>query len=111
MGANERRMAIWCTLCHRRQDTVAHLAAEYNVCPRTIYYDVEFLSLIYPIETIRGRYHGGVKIPDWYTPDPNAYSPAQMELLLRLKKTLTGRDQVIMTSIINKHSAGRLIEA
>ena len=94
-------MAIWHSLCYRRQDTVAHLAAEYNVCPRTIYYDVEFLSLIYPIESIRGRYRGGIKLPDWYTPDPNALSPAQMALLIRLQKDLKGNDLIIMDSIIN----------
>lgn len=101
MRSHERRMAIWHSLCYRRQDTVAHLAAEYNVCPRTIYYDVEFLSLIYPIESIRGRYRGGIKIPDWYTPDPNALSPAQMALLIRLQKDLKGNDLIIMDSIIN----------
>ncbi len=104
MGANERRMAIWETLCYRRQDTVVHLAAEFNVSRRTIYYDVEFLSIIYPIESIRGRYYGGVKISDWYIPNPNIYTPAQMELLLRLAKSLKGKDAVIMSSIIKKHA-------
>lgn len=86
MGAGERRMAIWQTLCLRRYDTVANLASEFNVSKRTLYYDVQFLSLIYPIESIRGRYYGGIKIPDWYTPNSNSFTPAQMELLLRLQK-------------------------
>ena len=103
MGANERRMAIWQALCNRRQDTVAHLAAEFHVCQRTIYYDVEFLSIIYPIESIRGRYCGGIKISDWYTPNPNAYTPAQMKLLLRLQKTLSGNDAIVMASVIRKY--------
>ena len=34
MGASERRMAIWKTLCCRRQDTVVHLASEFNVRQR-----------------------------------------------------------------------------
>ena len=106
MGTNERRMAIWNSLCNRRQDTIAHLAAEHHVCPRTIYYDIAFLSLVYPIESVRGRYYGGIKIPDWYTPNPNTYTPAQMSLLTRLHKTLEGDDAVIMSSIINKYSAG-----
>lgn len=105
MRAHERRMAIWHSLCTRRQDTVARLATEYNVCPRTIYYDVEILSLIYPIVTVRGRYYGGIKIADWYIPNPNVYSPAQMELLLRLQKSLTGKDRIIMTSIISQFSS------
>ena len=105
MRAHERRMAIWHSLCCRRQDTIARLAAEYDVCPRTIYYDVEILSLIYPIETVRGRYHGGIKLPDWYTPNPNIYSPAQLELLIRLQETLEGNDLIVMTSIISQFSA------
>ncbi len=68
MGAHERRMAIWNTLCHRRQDTIAHLADEFQVSLRTIYYDVQHLSLIYPLENVHGRYRGGIKIADWYTP-------------------------------------------
>lgn len=104
MGASERRMAIWKTLCCRRHDTVVHLASEFNVSRRTIYYDVAFLSIIYPIESIRGRYYGGIKISDWYTPNPNAYTPAQMELLLRLQKSLKGNDAIIMSSIIKRYS-------
>lgn len=105
MRPHERRMAIWHSLCSRRQDTIARLAAEYNVCPRTICYDVEILSLIYPIETVHGRYHGGIKLPDWYTPNPNVYSPAQLELLIRLQETLEGNDLIVMTSIISQFSA------
>lgn len=103
MGASERRMAIWKTLCCRRQDTAIHLAAEFNVSRRTIYHDVAFLSIIYPIESIRGRYYGGIKIADWYTPNPDAFTPAQMELLLRLQKGLKGDDAIIMSSIIQKY--------
>ena len=105
MRPHDRRIAIWRSLCLRRQDTIAHLAAEHGVCLRTIYYDVEILSLIYPIESVRGRYHGGIKLPDWYTPNPNVCSPAQLELLLRLQKDLKGNDLVVMTSIINQFSA------
>ena len=56
MGTHERRMAIWNTLCQRKQDTAGHLAAEFHVSLRTFYYDLEYLSLIYPLEVIRGRY-------------------------------------------------------
>lgn len=104
MGAHERRMAIWNTLCHRRQDTIAHLADEFQVSLRTIYYDVQHLSLIYPLENVHGRYRGGIKIADWYTPASNAYSPAQTELLVRLYRRLDGNDAAIMASIISKFS-------
>lgn len=102
MEPHERRLAIWRFLCCHRSDTVAHLAAKYGVSARTIYYDVQILSLSYPIETVRGRYHAGIRIPDWYKPNPKAYTPAQHELLLKLKADLTGNDLVIMASIIEQ---------
>ncbi len=102
MEAHERRMAIWRSLCCHRFDTVAHLATKYKVSVRTIYYDVQILSLSYPIETVRGRYHGGIKIPDWYKPNPNVYTPAQLELLMKLKVNLTGNDLAVMNSIIEQ---------
>ena len=41
MGTHKRRMAIWNTLCQRKQDTAGHLAAEFHVSLRTIYYDLD----------------------------------------------------------------------
>lgn len=102
MEAHERRMAIWRSLCEHRFDTVANLAGKYSVSVRTIYYDVQLLSLSYPIETVRGRYQGGIRIPDWYKPNPNTYSPAQLKLLMKLKANLTGDELVVMTSIIEQ---------
>ena len=102
MGAHDRRLAIWNALCYRRQETVAHLAEEHHVSRRTIYYDIEILSLIYPIESIHGRSCGGIQIADWYTPRPNVLSPAQVGLLKNLHKSLTGSDAIILLSIINQ---------
>lgn len=102
MDAHERRLSIWRSLCCHHFETVAHLAAKYKVSVRTIYYDVQFLSLSYPIETVRGRYYGGIKLPDWYKPNLHILTPAQLELLLKLKANLTGNDLAIMTSIIEQ---------
>lgn len=102
MEAHERRIAIWRSLCCHRLVTIAHLAAEFGGSVRAITNDVQILSISYPIETIRGRYHGGVKIPDWYTPNPNVYTPAQFELLTKLKTNLTGSDLAVMTSIMEQ---------
>ena len=46
MRASERRQAIWETLCHRRQETAPKLAAEFGVSERTIWYDIEQLTLL-----------------------------------------------------------------
>lgn len=88
-------------LCQRKQDTAGHLAAEFHVSLRTIYYDLEYLSLIYPLEVIRGRYHGGIKIADYFTPDKTKLTPVQRDLLLRLFTNLYGNDKLIMLSILD----------
>ena len=60
MTPSERREAILKVLCQRRQDKIDNLAFEFGVSVRTIKNDIEELSLAYPIETVRGRYGGGV---------------------------------------------------
>ena len=49
MKPAERRQAIWEALCKRRHDTAAHLASEFDVSQRTIWYDIEELTLTHPI--------------------------------------------------------------
>lgn len=66
MTPSERREAILKVLCQRRQDKIDNLAFEFGVSVRTIKNDIEELSLAYPIETVRGRYGGGVKVADGY---------------------------------------------
>lgn len=100
MDARERRVDIWRSLCCHRYVTVASLAEKYGVTTRTIYYDVQRLSISHPIEAVRGRYYGGIKIPDWYRPNTHVCTPKQMGLLRKLGKNLTGDDYIILTSII-----------
>ena len=102
MGPNERRQQILDVLCRRRQDTYDNLAREFGVSKRTIRYDIEELSLSYPIETVSGRYGGGVKVADWYHLDRKALSPEQAALLKRLAPTLKGNDLATMNSIISQ---------
>ena len=100
MGANERRQAIWHTLCRCRHVTISYLAAEYKISRTTIVKDIEILSLSYPIETSRGN-GGGVGLAEWYEPG-KMHTPAQMDILFRISKTLTGTDAYIMHSIISQ---------
>ena len=99
MTPSERREAILNVLCKRRQDTVQNLANEFGVSVRTIKYDIEELTLAHPIETVRGRYGGGVKVADGYYVGRNYLKPNQQELLKRLSETLTGDDLQTMQSI------------
>lgn len=62
MGASkERRRAIMEVLCARRHETRGNLAFEFGVSKRTIEYDVQSLSLEYPIYTTQGK-GGGIHV-------------------------------------------------
>lgn len=100
MGANERRNEIMEVLCRRRRDTMQNLATEFGVSIRTIRNDIDVLSLSYPLETIRGRYGGGVKVMDGFYMNHKYLKPKQQELLKRLSTSLTGSDLAVMNSIL-----------
>ena len=107
MNANERRQAIWHTLCARRHVTISYLASEHHVSRTTIKEDICILSLSYPIITSRG-FNGGVKLPDWYIPGRQLLTTEQMNLLVRLANTLHGEDARIMSGIITHLASLRL---
>ena len=101
----ERRRAIVEILCRERQTTTEKLASALGVTMRTIRNDITALSFDYPIETVRGRYGGGVKLADWFHPHTRLLSPEQEDLLRRLRPTLVGRDLVIINSILAQFSS------
>ena len=98
---NERREAILDRLCKRRQDTIDNLAAEFGVSRRTIRYDIEELSCAYPIESVKGRYGGGVRVADGYYLGRKYLKPTQQELLKRLSEQLSEEDLATMNSILS----------
>ena len=102
MRAAERRDAIFDELRTGKRVTVAYLAEMFGVSQRTILRDIEELTLAYPIETVCGRYGGGVKLADWYHPSKRTLSPEQMALLKKLAPSLEGNDLVVMNSIISQ---------
>lgn len=84
---NDRQQQLISLLCQRRSDSIQNLAMELGVCERTIRRDIEELTLTYPIETVRGRYGGGVRMADWYFQDRPKLTPKQTALLKRLAKS------------------------
>ena len=92
MRINDRQKQLIDLLCQRRSDTVQNLATELGVSERTIRRDIEELTLTYPLETVRGRYGGGVRMADWYFQDRPKLSPKQTALLNRLAVGLHGED-------------------
>jgi len=100
----ERRQAIFELLCKRRHEKIENLMFAFSVSRRTIIRDIEVLTLTYPIETIRGRYGGGVKVADWYHPNRLSLCSEQMQLLKKLAPALEGDDLSIMNSILSQFS-------
>lgn len=101
MTANERRMAILETLCVRRKDTIENLAFEFGVSKRTIRYDIESLSLSYPVYSVPGK-GGGIEVMDGYRLGRKYLNDKQSALLERLAKGLTGEDAVVMKEILKE---------
>ncbi len=60
-ASKERRRAIMEVLCVRRHETRGNLAFEFGLSKRTIEYDVQSLSLEYPIYTTQGK-GGGIHV-------------------------------------------------
>jgi len=102
MGLSERRQEIMETLCHRRQETMANLAFEFGVSVRTIRNDIDILSLSYPLETVRGRYGGGVRVMDGFYMNRKYLKPEQRDLLVRLSQNLSGKDLAVMNGILQE---------
>ena len=97
---NDRQQQLISLLCQRRSDSIQNLAMELGVCERTIRRDIEELTLTYPIETVRGRYGGGVRMADWYFQDRPKQTPKQTALLKRLAIGLHGEDLDEMNRIL-----------
>ena len=100
MGPAERRQELLEVLCLRRHDTYDNLAHEFNVSKMTIRRDVTALTCSYPIETVRGRYGGGVQVKNDYLPYRKTLNDKQIRLLFRLSAQLEGDDFATISSII-----------
>ena len=92
-------------LCQRRKETIPNLAAELGVSERTIRRDIEMLTLRYPIETVCGRYGGGVRVADWDQQDRRRLTPRQTALLRRLAVGLQGEDLEDMKQILTQFAS------
>ena len=92
-------------LCQRRRETISNLAEELGVNERTIRRDIEMLTLRYPIETVCGRYGGGVRMADWYKQDRRRLTPRQTALLRRLAVGLQGEDLEDMKQILTQFAS------
>lgn len=105
MSAADRRQRLLEVLCLRRHDTYDNLARDFNVSKMTIRRDVAALMCSYPIETVHGGRHGGVKVLNGFyvnhhNSDRTILTPKQVSLLKRLSSLLTGDDLATLNSIL-----------
>lgn len=101
MDATIRRAAIWLAICRSSRVTAMSLATQFSVSKRTIVHDIDVLSQFYPIVTVAGRC-GGYQIAEWYESRRGLLSQNEMDLLVRVSKTLCGEDALLMLGIISK---------
>lgn len=105
MGQIERRQELLEVLCRRRHDTYDNLAHEFHVSKMTIRRDIAALMCSYPIETVCGRYGGGVRVVDGYYLNRQldirkTLTPKQIALLRRLGNQLMGDELDTLNSIL-----------
>jgi len=93
-------MAIYQALCARRHDTVVNLTQEFGVSEKTIRRDIEDLMCSYPIETVCGRYGGGVKVADWYHPHKSILSQEQQTVLTQLLDKADERQRRVLLEML-----------
>lgn len=103
----ERRMKILSLICKKRHIITDDLAKIFNVSNRTIRNDIKYLSLSYPIETISGRYGGGVKIHEEFHLNKSYLNTEEIELLEEIKGCLPERKAVVVENILNKFALCR----
>ena len=98
LSRDDRRQEILALLCEIRHETYANLEAEFGVCRTTIKKDIQALSCSYPIETIRGRHGGGVKLSDWFHMEKSTLSLEQIRVLKKTQRYFRGEtDQALNT--------------
>lgn len=95
----ERQRKILNMLSEEKSINVQVLSEILNVSPRTIRYGVDELSLVYPITSIRGRYHGGIKLIAPLS-HKKCLTDKQFNFLIKLKERASGEEYIILESII-----------
>ena len=98
----ERQHAVWQTLLRRRFDTASNLAVEFRVSVRTMQNDLRELMLTHPIESVRGRYGGGYKVADWYSPRLHSLCAKQIQVLRKISCTVSKEDRLVIETILEQ---------
>lgn len=96
MDAEERRREILHHLSLTGQETMENLSTMFGVSVRTIFRDIEQLSVGNRIRCVRGRHGGGVI----YEGDRPRLTQKHYQLLMRLSQGLSEQDTETMQEIM-----------
>lgn len=107
MTSVERRKEIMRILTVRRRETAPRLAAELNVSERTIFRDIETLTLDYPVETQRGG-GGCIKVADWYHPHRSIFSRDQEEVLSQLLSISDEHQANVLRQVLAEYGSPKM---
>jgi len=107
--ANERRAEIMRILESRRQETMANFAFHFDVSIRTICYDIDFLTALYPIETLRGN-NGCVRLMDGYAMYQGFLNEEQQETLMEIFPTLNEHNSKVIAGLLRAHGSKHNME-
>jgi len=106
---DERRAEIIRILESRRRETMSNLAFIFNVSVRTICYDIDILTALHPIETVRGK-GGCVKLSEDYRSYQNILSDEQQEVLIEITPLLNKRQAVVVQELLRAYGSKRNME-
>ena len=98
-SVDERRAEIMRVLASRRSENISNFVFLFGVSRRTICYDIEILTALHPIETVRGR-GGCVKLTDGYRTYQNVLSEELQETLIDIIPLISDRQAVVIKGLL-----------
>ena len=98
-SVEERRAEIMRILEGRRHETMANFACHFGVSIRTIGYDIDSLTDLHPIETVRGN-GGCVKLMEGKRIYQNILSEEQQETLIEIIPLIEKKQAKVMKELL-----------
>ena len=98
-SVEERRAEIMRILTSRRSENLANFVFLFGVSRRTICYDIEALTRLHPIETVRGN-GGCIRLTEGYGTYQNFLSQEQQETLIQIVPLIEVRYAIEVKGIL-----------
>ena len=107
MNTVHRRTEIINILIIRRHTTANELAQEFGVSIRTIQYDIQALSLGFPIYTKQGG-DGGIFVGENYKPFMNTLTTLELKVLQEMYELAEGIHKKVLFQVLRKYGPDKL---